>query len=270
NSPARSGYALRSFETLDQDSDFCNRRGDSVYDIRVRGIEPGILQAVELNNVSINYLCVNKACVLGTTTVDDGVYRLRTTLPESCGNPFIIASKEGYATTQRVAVSSVSEFSSETENQVDLFIPHLSALNVTVFKHAYDVDSGIIGPAEPLLSQDSLSVSVRLKSNSMQSVSWEQVLSLPNQSLLSLLESEALYDLSVFLTRKDVFSGAHELVGGYINENWRVRDSRGMNGIELHVLEVRPLLVGKDGEQAVARALYEGKYQEELAPIIVG
>ncbi len=256
NSPARAGYALRSFETLDQDSDFCNRRGEQVYDIRVRGIESGILQAVELNNVSIDYLCLNKACELGTTTADDGVYSLRTTLPESCGNPFIIASKQGYATTQGVASSP----------QLDLFLPRLSALNITVFKHAYDVESGIIGPAESLLAQDELSVSVRLKN--MKGVSWEQILSVPSQSLISILESEAVYDVSMFLTRKDVFSGAHELVGGYINENLRVHDTRGMENIELHVLEVRPLLVGKEGEQAVARALYEGKYQEELLPVL--
>ncbi len=267
NSPAREGYALRAFETLDQDSDFCNRRGDTTYDIRVQGIEPGVLQAVELGNVSISYLCVNKACDLGTTSADEGVYRLRTTLPESCGNPFIIASKQGYAQTQGVALSSQSAFQDvSAQSHVDLFLPRLANLNVAVFKHAYDSVTGVVGPAEPAGKQDEVSLSVRLKNKP--GVSWEQVLTLPNQSVLSILESESEYDLSAFLTRTDVFTGVHELVGGYINEHWRVIDGRGMNAIELHVLEVRPLPTGKEGEQAVGRALYDGVYQDVLAPVL--
>ena len=79
--------------------------------------------AKPLDDVTINYKCINTVCHIGVTSLEDGQAVLRENVPQ-CVNGFIIAEKEGYVRTKE-------QFSTNIDNQViNLLLEPLNELDV--------------------------------------------------------------------------------------------------------------------------------------------
>ena len=80
-------------------------------------------EAKPLENVFVNYQCINTVCEIGTTTMQNGQAVLQGNFPQ-CINGFVIAEKQGYAKAKQEISTNVNDQS------INLNLKSLTTLNV--------------------------------------------------------------------------------------------------------------------------------------------
>jgi len=127
NAKSRLFFGVRRFVAPETGTDFCDSFSDREVDVRALGFPEGSAMAEELEGANITYRCLNQECRLGETRSDGtGPFRLSAYLPEGCGNPTIIAQKEGYLTSQVQA-----------KDNTEVFMPRVKSFNYSFVVHPY-------------------------------------------------------------------------------------------------------------------------------------
>jgi hypothetical protein len=249
NMPARPYSASQLFEFTPPPEEFCDTLGTQTADIRAFGEVPGSDYLESLDDVEIEYRCLHKECMLGTTKSDAGLYRLFTTLPDGCTNPTIIARKEGYVPKQGQL----------TENRLDLEMISLREMTFDVKKRSYSLgQQQLIGETEELHEQDSGIIRLRLKGTEQ-----EQYLTFPGDETVQIADGPAIYELDIFV--KDITGTG---IGGYINANLTLTlsDIGSSDHITFNVFTTTPTPVSDEEIRGFVEYLYAGDYQQELRP----
>lgn len=248
NAEDRVNFGLQKFQAAPVTTEFCDEPGDQLVDIRAVGAITGSIIAAELKDANITYQCFTQTCELGTTTADEGAYRLRTYLPRGCRNPFITASKEGYLPQTKALVG----------NKLTIELPKLTKVNVSIAVHPYylpeDRFTGQLSQLSP--GQEAL-LHITHKNTS-----FEQTITLPgNHTTLELLAGE--YELDIILAVRG------RQVGGYRNEKLKIKADElpGSQQMILHAVEFRPHPRTDEEQYKMTDFLFVNqKYREELRP----
>ncbi|MBR9700064.1 hypothetical protein GOV09_06410 [Candidatus Woesearchaeota archaeon] len=244
NEPFKENYGLELFTSNTFDRGFCDQTGEEIYDIRVYGKEDGLYN-IELNDVNVSLQCFKYNCDLGRTIPDNGAYRLRTTLPEGCANPFITAEKAGYLPAKAQL----------TENMLELDITKLKNVDFRSVYRRYNSDGDSIGPAEEL--EDDMQVTIEIAQGD-----YYQYKTYPSEdNMINLIDGDAEYDLNIILTQGD------EIVGGY-NGKWSASggDVVIAESVVFPVLKYVPVPLKKEEKLKMIGYIFEGEYVSQLKP----
>jgi hypothetical protein len=249
NEPYKQYYGYDLFTTAYFDRGFCDERGDEIVDIRAVGREEGYSN-VELNNVNISLQCFKYYCPLGLTKPDSGSYRLRTSLPESCSNPFIIAEKEGYLKSKKQLDS----------DKFQIEITKLKELDYEVVFHRYNSIGGIIEGAEPL--EEDMTASVQILNDDISQYKQYPVDS-SNVDKVEIIEGDAEYDIQVILNQGD------EYIGGYYGKvKLNALDVANADKIVFHSIKYVPMPYTQEEKLKMVSYILNGEYKEQLKPVL--
>lgn len=249
NAPDRVTFGIQKFQQVPETKEFCTDLGDRLVEIRAKGQTSDFFTS-ELDKANITYTCFTESCQLGTTTADQGVYRLRTLLPRGCTNPFITATKEGY----------LPETKPLTNNELTLELQRLTSLNASVVVHPYYIpEKRFLTRTETLGEGKNILVRLNLKNTT-----YEQGISIPGeQNKLNFLLGKGTYELDATLTSP---AGP---IGGYHDESITLtaEDLAGARNIEIHVIEFRPHPRNDDERLATTTFLFTNtQIMEDLKP----
>ncbi|MBI2545788.1 hypothetical protein HYV81_01270 [Candidatus Woesearchaeota archaeon] len=252
NKPDRQDTATAVFEAPSADTDLaCSLRGDEVYDIRALGTDEHGISNIELQGVNISYDCFQFSCQLGVTRADEGLYRLRTQLPQSCSNGFIVAEKEGYMQGRAQVLDSTD---------VDVKLSKLRTLKMNVLRHK--LISGKIEAAEPLAKNMVALVSLKNLDEPAADTLYGQF---PDKdAVIALIDSHANYEVTVHLY--DTVDNI--LIGGY-QGTWNVADAdiSGKSGLVFHAVEYIPKPLNEEDQFKLITYLQDNAaYKDALKP----
>ncbi len=258
NAPDRITFGHQQFQEIPLTREFCDEPGNTLVDLRAKGLIEGTIIATELDNTTMTYTCFTESCDLGTTRADQGIYRLRTYLPKGCTNPFITATKQGYAPQTKPLV----------ENTLTLELQKLTTLNTSIVIHPYYVPERRFLTQQETLGKQQATIHivsrVRYSSHEKQ-FPHEQALTLPsNKTTLDLLPGT--YEIDTLLTR------AENTVGGYHNNKFTIspEELAGKTTLEIHVVEFRPApRTDQEKLDMMAYLFTNEDYQKELHPKIL-
>ncbi|MBD3361829.1 hypothetical protein GF358_03485 [Candidatus Woesearchaeota archaeon] len=249
NSFDRKVIDRSQFITSTYNYEFCEEMGEKIYDIRATGIVPGAMFATELDNANITYTCFDRYCELGQTQADEGIYRLRTTIPSGCGNPFITAAKKGYLTTTKQM----------TEDILEIPMKKLKTMNYEIIIHKYNSRTGLYEETRTeLRDTENIAVVIGIPGTDHYQYKTYGV----QDNKIDLIEETQEYELNILFSRQD------KLVGGYSREKTKInyKDIKGKDTIIFHVFEYVPV-PSTDTERAeLSQYLYEGEYDTILKP----
>ncbi len=255
NAPNRAGIFWRSFDGADYDTEFCySETGDKQYRLIAKGMHNGF-DNMEIPGVNLSYICVNKRCSLGTTDVTDGRYMLKTYMPLACGNPTIVAEKEGYLESRAQLDSS--------EDELEIPMKKLKRLKFEVVKHKYNAYTGQIEGITDLRENDSITIAISLVNTS---IDFSQYIQYPYSDempyYVDLVEEGGQYSIDMILTTYG------EPSGGYSNENIRItgKELATAKKIVFHVFEYIPNPMTEQEQGTMINYLIEGSYKEQLKP----
>ncbi len=243
NAPNRVTYGTSSFRGFSFGTEFCEDLGDRLVDLRAQGVLADDRIASDLDGVNFTLRCVTRDCALGASIADQGIYRLRTLLPQACALPTIVASRSGF-------IDSVGQLEGDA---LTLDMRALRNVKISVVKHPYDTVGKTLGAPLPLGSSDNVSIRI-----SIQNSSFDQFLLYPVNDTIQLADGSASYDVTLLLSQFG------QLTGGFSQEGITL-DSTG-GSLVFHVLEGRPIANTDDYRNAVGAALYGEQYQTQLAP----
>ncbi|MBI4451781.1 hypothetical protein HY642_07455 [Candidatus Woesearchaeota archaeon] len=246
NEGERVSYGIRKFEPPPVATEFCENIGDQIADIRVRGLDEEGFEE-ELTDANITLVCLNRACKLGTTTADEGIYRLRTALPAGCRYPTVHADKEGYMRTTGSLLT----------DRLELRAARLLRMPYKVLVHPYDLERKEF--LEPFEVGESRTASIFLSSRN---ATWDQFKQWPANDTVDIPDVTAYYDVNIVLTLNN------DLVGGYTAEKVLLNraDIAGKQQMVFHVVEVRPIKEGDKYRADVVSYLNTDQYQLQLKP----
>ena len=229
----------------------CESRSGRIYDIRALGKDENGISNIEMDNVNISYDCFQFSCPLGITSADEGLYRLRTQLPESCSNGFILAEKDGYL-AGRVQVLDSTD--------VDVKLTRLARFSLKVMKHK--VIAGKIQEQEELSPNAVALISIKNLDDESADLIYKQY---PDEdSKITLVGGSANYDLQIFLY--DTVD--NKVVGGY-EASWAVSESdiAGKSKVVFHVTEQIPKPLSDEEQFKLIAYLQDNtEYKERLKP----
>jgi hypothetical protein len=192
--------------------------------------------------------CFHEECSLGTTTSDDGYYRLRTLVPSRCANPTITASKEGY-------LSNAGVLSGE---QLTIPMKKLKKLNYKVLVHPYNSYAGTFGEPRELKKDEEALVSISLLNGT-----FDQIKTYPAEdSTIEFVEETSKYSVDLMLSR------LNSQIGGYTNSNLTIKysDIGDADTVVFHVMEYIPMPVSEEIKMKMYETLYEETKAEALKP----
>jgi len=226
--------------------EFCGERGNIIYDITATGIIPGAMFATELEEANITYQCLDQYCELGQTKADQGIYRLKTTLPTGCDNPFITAAKKGYLPATKQL----------TEQTLEIPLKKLKTLNYEILIHPYDSRTGEYRESRKPRNTEEISLSIGVE-DFYQQKAYEK-----GEQTIELIDGTAEYETNIFASRAD------SLIGGYSNEKMQITydELKGKEKIIFHIFEYIPVPQTDQEKAEIISYLYEGKYQQTLKP----
>jgi hypothetical protein len=251
NEPYKDFYGYELFTTTYFDRGFCEDRGDTYADIRAIGSEQGYSN-LELDDVNISLRCFKYNCPLGRTRPDQGAYRLRTSLPASCTNPYIIAEKSGYLkATKQLTDQEVFEIP----------LTKLKSMQYKVVYHRYNSVGNIIEQAQDL--EEDMNVSIRLTLDDYNQYKLFPIDDYSNAdiSTINLVDGTAEYDLDIVLTQ----SG--EYIGGF-SGRWApiAAEIAGRDKVVFHTLKYVPVPFSKEDKLKMMSYLLRGDYKNQLIP----
>ncbi|MBW3018915.1 hypothetical protein KY329_01890 [Candidatus Woesearchaeota archaeon] len=252
NAPAREVFGVRKFKDAEIYPDFCTEFGDQVVDVRAMGFVENSPVAVELDNASVIYRCLNIECGLGKTYSDgSGHIRLYTYLPRGCSNPRLIVRKPGYIDADAFAVDGIN----------DIQLTKLQKLGFVLKAHPYLSASKIWLPEKDL--DEYLHATISISTDD-----YDQFFRYPeDEQELSLIYGDANYDIDILLMDDKT------VIGGYHAENLSIPYSEfiGRDTMVFNLVEFRPYPVGSEAI-AMFGYLYDGgmiegePYYEVLRP----
>ncbi len=253
NKGNRADLGNTLFDLPIEESLECSRSG-KVFDIRALGKDESISN-IELNNVNISYDCLQFSCPLGITNPDAGIYRLRTQLPESCANGFIVAEKEGYL-PGRVQVLESSD--------IDVKLTKLTTLNLKVLKHK--LIAGKVQEQEELTPNTVALINIKNLNDESADLIYEQYPEKDSKSdkKITLVDGSADYDLQIFL-----YDNADEKVIGGHHAQWTVSeiDITDKSNLIFHVIEQIPKPLSDEEQFKLITYLQDNaEYKEKLKP----
>lgn len=252
NAPFKQFYGYDMFATSYLDRGFCDEKSDELTDIRVYGKEGGYSN-IELKDVNISLQCFKYYCELGKTDADEGSYRLRTRLPVSCANPFIIAEKDGYLKAKKQATDS---------QKVELEMTKLKKLNYKVLLHRYNSIGGVIETEQEL--EPDMNVSIQLSSDDFgQYKLYPSDNSNEEISKIELIEGDVEYGLDIVLFQNE------EYVGGY-NGKWKPGSAEiaDADTVVFQVIKYVPVPYTKEDKMKMMEYILNGAYKETLKPML--
>ncbi len=257
NAPDREGFLNPEFIMIG--GDFigeCNDLEGPEYDIRVLGLDDFGIANMELKDVNISYDCYRFKCDLGQTKTDQGAYRLRTQLPSSCANGFIIAEKQGYLKEKQQVLDNTD---------IDIELKKLKTLDFEVVMNDYNSNNGNIGDDKEIKSPFTAIIDIQ---------SWDE----PSMSYfrqfpfdetntdktIDLIEQNSKYKLDIMLFDEEdsIF------IGGY-QGNWTVRysDIYDSEKVIFHVVNYLPKPMNREAESKALNFLDENNvYKDALKP----
>jgi len=250
NEPYKIDYGYDMFTTTYFDRGFCDDTGEYLVDIRAYGNEEGYSNT-ELNNVNLSLQCFKYHCPLGMTGPDAGSYRLRTYLPGTCANPFIIAEKEGYLKAEKQLEG----------DRIELDLTRLKKLDYEVVFHRYNSIGDEIGSGKEL--DEDMQVSIQISTDDFYQYKVYPFDEGSDMDLrtVELVEGNADYNLEIVLTQGD------EYVGGY-NGEWKSSgiDVANSDKVVFHVLKYVPIPYTKEDKMEMMAYILAGNYKSALRP----
>jgi hypothetical protein len=248
NEAKRGIISRQPFVTDKYYYEFCDELGETIYDIRATGITPGAMFATELEGANITYTCFNRYCDLGKTIGDSGIYRLRTSLPTGCVNPFITAAKKGYLTSTKQM----------TEDTVEIPLKKLKTMNYEIVVHKYNSNAEQYEETRTKL-KDTEQIAIVF---GIKDTDYYQYKRYFEGDTIDLVDGTAEYEIDIMLTR------VNSLVGGYSREKVKIdyNELAGKDTIVFHVFDYYPLPLKDEGRAHLANYLYEGEYDLVLKP----
>jgi len=260
NEPDREGFFNPEFIMLGTNPiGECDQLSGDTYDIRALGVDQFGIANMEIKDVNLTYDCFKFQCSLGITKADEGSYRLRTKLPSSCANGFIIAEKPGYLASKQQVLDS---------KDIDMQMKRLKTLYFGVVSNNYNTLNGQIGTDMPINNPFSVTIDIQNVDDPSFHYSKRFPFDETNQDMtIDLIESNSQYKLELLLF--DEADGV--LVGGY-HGNWSTRydDVVTSNKVIFHVFSYLPKPMNPDEEQDVYVFLEENNiYKDRLKPELV-
>jgi len=260
NEPDREGFFNPEFIMLGTSSiGECDQLEGDTYDIRTFGVDQFGIANTEIKDVNITYDCYKFKCSLGSTKADQGSYRLRTKLPGSCANGFIVAEKPGYLISKQQVLDSTD---------IDMQMKKIKTLYFGVVSNTYNTLNRQIGEDIPINKPFSVSIDVQSIDDPSFHYSKRYPFDETNKDMtLELIEQNSQYklDLSLF----DEADGV--LIGGY-QGNWSIRydDVATSNKVIFHAASYLPKPLNALEEQNVFTFLEENNiYKDRLKPELV-
>ncbi len=263
NEESRIFFGLRKFVQPTIGTDFCQNIGTTKADIRAVGFTEGGIVQEELEEANITYRCFNQECNLGSTYSDGtGAIRLAAYLPEGCGNPLFIASKDGYLTAQSHLKEGITEIP----------MTKLHKMNYTILVHPYYEDVDKKDPTKATNQQwlDGQTYTTFTKTMhatitiTARNTTFEQYKTYPatigdyaSSQEVEFIEGQAQYDIDVLLFKGNI------AVGGYHAENLTITydELAGNKNAIFHAIEYRPLPETAEQQAGMYMFLYErGNY----------
>ena len=249
NAPERVFFGLKKFQSVDFGApEFCLKAGDQLVDIRAVGQVEDMPILMELPDAQINYKCFNQECELGKTVAEGGIYRLSTYLPQSCTNPLITASKEGY----------LSETEQMTTDTLTLQLKKLEDYNLKFVVHPYHGQSKTWGASRELRDREEVSMSI-----SMVNKTYDQFISWPVlEEKVGLVQETAHYNIDAILSLNE------NQIGGYNAQVLKIpfEDLAGKDTIVINLVEYLPVSITDKQKANMIIYLLEGDYRDDLAP----
>ncbi|MBD3164365.1 hypothetical protein GF323_04140 [Candidatus Woesearchaeota archaeon] len=251
NEPYKEFYGYNLFTAAYFDRGFCEQKGDRIVDIRAYGTEAGYSN-MELDNVNISLQCFKYFCPLGRTYADEGSYRLRVNLPESCANPFITAEKEGYLKAEKQV---------QQEDKIELQLTKLKDIDYEIVYHRYNSIGDEIESMEKL--DEDMEAAIQLSNDDFYQYKAYPVEGAESGSV-QLIEGEAKYDLDIVLTQNG------EYIGGYKAE-WQppVAGIANSDRIRFHVIKYVPVPFTKEEKLNMVSYILSGSYKQQLEPELI-
>lgn len=249
NIAERKYFGVRQFHPVVFDRPFCEVTGDDIVDLRATGFTEASPVESEMDNVTMTFRCLTEECVLGTTYADGGYYRLRTTVPQACINPIIVAEKEGYLPAEGVLAGDA----------LSLPMKKLKAFDAAVVVHPYKAYSKSWGvPRYTMYKAEKAVVRV-----SLQGYPFDQYIEIPgNNTVVELVEGREKYSFDVILTSGD------NPIGGYTARDVEIGylDFANADTLELHVFEYVPNPISDKLKIDMYEYMFSGNYTEMLEP----
>ncbi len=248
NTAERQVTDRKPFMTRKYYYEFCEETGEKVYDIRATGITPGAMIARELEGANITYECFDRYCDLGKTSGEGGIYRLRTTIPSGCGNPFITAAKPGYLPATRQL----------TKDVLEIPLKRLKTMNYEIVIHTYDSDKKLYKETRTDLKKtEHLSIYIGINGTD-----YHQHKTYSKDDTIDLIDGNGQYEISLLLSRGET------LIGGYSQEKVKINynDIKDKNTIVFHLFEYIPIPLKDEDKSKTAYHLYQGEYSAVLKP----
>jgi hypothetical protein len=257
NYPDRGGFSNTEF--IQFGGEFigeCDGLKGDIYDIRALGVDDFGIANMELKNVNLTYDCFKFSCGLGKTEADEGSYRLRTQLPDSCAHGYMVAEKEGYLSSRQQVLD---------DEDIDIDMIKLKTLRFKVVLNDYNSITDSIGDDEEI--NEFFLASINLQS--IDEPSYQVYKKYPfdedsDDKTIDLLEQNSKYSLDITLF--DEADGV--LIGGYTgNFSVRYNDLVDAKEIIFHTAGYLPKPIATNEEQKVFEFLDENNiYKDRLKP----
>jgi hypothetical protein len=249
NIPQREYFGVRQFRSADFSRPFCEVTGDQAIDLRATGFTEAIPIEIELENVTMTFRCITEECELGYTVADDGYYRLRTTLPQACINPIIVAEKDGYLPAEDVL----------TGDTLTIPMKKITPMNIEIVVHPYNSYGKDWNPTRYTLRKaERALIHVGLVGEQ-----FDQYIEVPsNNTVIELVEGTEEYNIDVMLNLMD------NPIGGYYARNLEISyaDFGASDTMEIHVFEYIPNPTTDKLKTEMFDFMFNGNYTRLLRP----
>ena len=252
NKPSRSVFGYKQFRPPEFGTEYCDKLGEQIYDVRAMGFTEHSPVAEELENANVTFTCLNRECYLGTTKSDEtGAIRLTGYLPQGCSNPLLTVKKEGYLPAQAYYKPGTME----------IMMTKLKKMNYSLEVYPYQstTKQWLLDQVYTKLPKDyTASISLHLKKYDYDQVkeypaNLETIgLDFKKENTLEIAYETAQYDLDVIYLKKDL------IVGGYHIENLTINfeDIAGKNEMIIKIIEWNPLPIKEEKQSEMANFIY--------------
>jgi hypothetical protein len=256
NQPDRSGFLNPEFVMLGGTSTgYCEELAGPEYDIIVYGVDEYGIANMELKDVNITYDCYKFNCYLGQTSAIDGRYRLKTQLPSSCANGFIIGKKDGYLNAKEQVLDS---------KDIDVDIKKLKTVDFEVRMSNYNAPTDDVQSDEIVKAPFRAIIDIQSIDEPSLSFFREYPLEDEKERTIDLIQQNSRYKIEIIL-----FDEEDEIIiGGYKNNvTFSYNEIADGDKIIFKTAIPLPRNMNKIGEPDVFRFLEENNiYKDRFEP----
>lgn len=263
NLPIHDSFRVADFTGFQTAYEFCDREesfGTAEYALRAIGLDEDGYPDQPISGANISYRCLSRLCENIGVTGHGGW--LRTALPEGCGNPTIIARKDGY----------LDGYATLTGESVDIELAKTRHFNYTIVKRKFNSADKDDKPLE-----EKFSAEMGLGSDEHAAL-WiipsgrkeEQAITYPrlegSPESMWLLEEGGTYEVEAVLYRGNPDDNL--VIGGYFRDNLTIRHSDFKNSktIIIPLIEYEPNPADDSARAVMMEFLLNQSYNFTIAP----